>query len=109
MSTPSGYAICGHCNQLLSAKTVKQHRRLFFHDGKWIIKAHEDGSILSDTHGSSASSPISLSPCASDCGSDFGSESALNQCMDVEQDDSAPEQHVPPEDLSGVDHTQSGR
>ena len=68
MSIPSGYAICGHCNLLLSAKTVKQHKRLFFHDGKRIIKDHEDDSILSDTHSSSTSSPISLSPCASDCG-----------------------------------------
>ncbi len=32
----STYQECGHCEKKVSLKTYKEHRRLYFHDGRWI-------------------------------------------------------------------------
>ena len=53
------YQVCGHCNQLLSEKALKEHRRLYFDDqkGEWIKLSKKSQSNESNT-----SSPIDLSP-----------------------------------------------
>ena len=55
------YEICGHCNQLLSEKAIKEHRRLYFDEkkGVWIKLSQESDDSL-------ASSPLGLSPPGSD-------------------------------------------
>lgn len=48
------YDLCGHCDQVLSEKALKEHRRLYFHNGAWIR--------LTETQVTSrTSSPISIS------------------------------------------------
>ena len=56
MSLKITYSLCGHCDQLLSEKTLKEHKRLYFHDGQWIR-----AQSIEDEQQSVASSPISLS------------------------------------------------
>lgn len=60
------YQVCGHCNQLLSDKALKEHYRLYFDDekGVWIKFSEEDKS-----GGSLVSSPLGFSPPGSDVGS----------------------------------------
>ena len=48
---------CGHCGKRLSIKSLKEHRRLYFHDGKWLRNDEQD---LRD-RSSRSSSPISVS------------------------------------------------
>ena len=47
---------CGHCNKLLTEKTFKEHRRLFYDDGEWLQQ-----SSLNETSrlSSRSSSPMS--------------------------------------------------
>ena len=49
--------MCGHCDQLLSEKTLKEHRKLYFNDanGAWIRFRGEDD------HNSRCSSPLCVS------------------------------------------------
>jgi hypothetical protein len=50
------YRVCGHCNKLVSEKTYKEHRRLFFHDQGWIKESAGIGD-----EGSRRSSPLCMS------------------------------------------------
>ena len=49
------YAVCGHCDELLSSKALKKHRRFYFQDGEWIRIEVEDDKM------SGMSSPLSVS------------------------------------------------
>ena len=51
------YRMCGHCDQLLSEKTLKEHRKLYFNDanGTWIRFRGEDD------HNIRCSSPLCVS------------------------------------------------
>lgn len=31
------YRFCEHCNKRVSEKTFKEHRRLYFYEGKWLF------------------------------------------------------------------------
>lgn len=31
------YRFCKHCNKRVSEKTFKEHRRLYFYEGKWLF------------------------------------------------------------------------
>ena len=57
------YRICGHCEKRVSEKTFKEHRRLFFHDQKWIKE-----TVPQEVYGleSRASSPLCVSDPMSD-------------------------------------------
>ena len=57
------YQVCGHCDQLLSKKTLNEHRRLYFDENKesW-IKFNMDASA----HDSQESSLLSVSPPGTD-------------------------------------------
>ena len=62
------YDVCGHCNQILSEKALKEHRRLYYDERSrvWITV---DKSAVSP-----ASSPFCLSPPGSTAASDNHSE-----------------------------------
>lgn len=51
------YRVCGHCDKLVSEKTFKEHKRLFFHGEDWIRKE----SAGDQPQGSRNSSPLCLS------------------------------------------------
>ena len=55
------YEVCGHCNQLLSEKALKEHHRLYLDEekGVWVKLSEESDDSL-------ASSPLGLSPPGSD-------------------------------------------
>lgn len=57
MSYRITYSMCGHCDHLLSEKTLKEHKRLYFHGDHWIR-----AQSIEDEQESGASSPICLSP-----------------------------------------------
>ena len=61
---------CGHCGKRLSIKSLKEHRRLYFHDGKWLRNDEQD---LRD-RSSRSSSPISVSDIESNPSVDLKNE-----------------------------------
>lgn len=68
------YRVCGHCEKLVSEKTFKEHRRLFFHDHTWIKDNIED-----QEHESSSSSSL----CALSDSHDVSSLDMNSSCCDI--------------------------
>ena len=50
---------CGHCNKLLTEKTFKEHRRLFYDDGEWLQQSSLDRMNETSRLSSRSSSPMS--------------------------------------------------
>jgi hypothetical protein len=48
--------VCGHCGRSLGNKALKEHRRLYFHDGQWLKEDHAKQDVESN-----CSSPMNLS------------------------------------------------
>ena len=71
LSLKVSYARCGHCDKLLSSKAIKEHKRLYFHDGVWLKSQSKQ-----DEQGCGYSSPISgLSSSSSDTDPDISTDS----------------------------------
>ena len=56
--------VCGHCGRSLGNKALKEHRRLYFHDGQWLREDHENQQDTGEQ--SNSSSPMNLSDPESD-------------------------------------------
>ena len=54
------YRFCEHCNKRVSEKTFKEHRRLYFHEGKWLF-TREDVEARHHRSDSDDSSALSIS------------------------------------------------
>ena len=59
----SSSRICGHCNKLLGIKAYKDHKRKYYHAGKWISQVQHETSE-SDVS-SSLDFDLPSSPCPS--------------------------------------------
>ena len=55
------YQVCPHCNQLLSEKTLKEHRRLYYDDEREVWVKFSSSTYQTDDH-SRTSSPLEVSP-----------------------------------------------
>lgn len=56
------YQFCEHCNKRVSVKTFKEHRRLYFHEGKWLFTRKNLELDEANHHSDAAdSSSISIS------------------------------------------------
>ena len=60
------YLFCEHCGKRVSEKTYKEHRRLYFHDGRWLV-SHAKVEEISHH---SDSTPLSISPPPESVGDD---------------------------------------
>lgn len=49
--------VCGHCGKTLGDKALKEHRRLYYHEGQWLKEDHENQQDIE----SNCSSPMYLS------------------------------------------------
>ena len=75
------YQFCEHCGRRVSEKTYKEHRRLYFHDGKWLFVKHAEVKEISD------STPLSISLPPESIGGDSSDFSNAVSIMDDAFDD----------------------
>ena len=55
------YRFCEHCNRRVSEKTFKEHRRLYFHKGKWLFTREDEEARHRRRSDSDDSSALSIS------------------------------------------------
>ena len=78
------YQFCEHCGRRVSEKTYKEHRRLYFHDGKWLFVKHAEVEEISHH---SDSTPLSISLPPESIGGDSSDFSNAVSIMDDAFDD----------------------
>lgn len=81
------YLFCEHCGRRVSEKTYKEHRRLYFHDGKWLLVKHSEVGEISHH---SDSTPLSLSLPPESVGDDSSDLSDAISIMDDAFDNGTP-------------------
>ena len=67
------FRVCGHCDKTLGAKAYKEHRRHYFHDGRW-MRAEFVTTYKEDSPVSTDSSAIILSDPPSDASGELSSD-----------------------------------
>ena len=55
------YRFCEHCNKRVSEKTFKEHRRLYFHEGKWLFTRRDPELEVENRHRDSDDDSSALS------------------------------------------------
>lgn len=70
------YRVCGHCKKLVSEKTFKEHKRVFFHEQGWVKE-----SVVAEDVRSRNSSPLCMSDLSSEmpsCISNYDLDNTTN-------------------------------
>ena len=72
------YLVCGHCNKLVSEKTFKEHKRLFFHEQGWVRESNAEDGRSRNSSPLCLSDPSEMPSCSSNHDLDITNSSNCN-------------------------------